>query len=48
MAFFKLKKRCKFCAHTLRNDGTCSNPKCVNYTAEKTAESTTTDSAKKA
>lgn len=29
---FKLKKRCKFCAHTLRDDGTCKNPKCVNYT----------------
>ncbi len=29
---FKLKKRCKFCAHTLRDDGTCQNPKCVNYT----------------
>lgn len=47
MAFFKLKKRCKFCAHTLRDDGTCQNQKCVNYT-EKTSDSTTTDSTKKA
>lgn len=31
---FRLKKRCKFCAHTLRDDGTCQNPKCVNYTEE--------------
>lgn len=32
---FKLKKRCKFCAYTLRDDGTCQNPKCVNYTEEQ-------------
>lgn len=36
---FKLKKRCKFCAHPLRDDGTCQNPKCVNYTEETQSES---------
>lgn len=40
MGFFKLKKRCKFCAHVLRADGTCQNPNCIDYTEEPTKEST--------
>lgn len=41
---FKLKKRCKFCAHVLRDDGTCQNPNCANYTDEKaSADATTSD-----
>lgn len=43
MGFFKLKKRCKSCAHVLRDDGTCQNEKCVKYVAE---DETTDTSAK--
>jgi hypothetical protein len=42
---FKLKKRCKFCAHPLRDDGTCQNPKCVNYTEEEQNENKETTKA---
>lgn len=42
---FKLKKRCKFCAHPLRDDGTCQNPKCVNYTKEEQNENKETTKA---
>ena len=29
--FYKLKKRCRFCAHVLKNDKTCRNPNCIVY-----------------
>lgn len=33
---FTLPKRCPYCAHKLRADGTCRNPECViGYVPEK-------------
>lgn len=33
---FTLPKRCPYCAHKLREDGTCQNPECViGYVPEK-------------
>ncbi len=40
MGFFKLKKRCKLCAHVLRDDGTCQNEKCVKYVVENDSTDT--------
>lgn len=35
---FTLPKRCPYCAHKLRADGTCRNPECViGYVPEKTS-----------
>lgn len=39
---FKLKKRCWVCAHILRENGTCENPKCPKYVAEGAKESVDT------
>ncbi len=39
MGFFKLAKRCNFCAHKLDKDGKCVNPKCIAYV--KPTETTT-------
>lgn len=47
---FTLPKRCPYCAHKLRADGTCRNPECVRYkpepeevlTQEMPSEGTTT------
>ena len=37
---FTLPKRCPYCAHKLRVDGTCQNPDCViGYVPEETEES---------
>ena len=36
--FFKIKKRCGFCAHVLREDGTCANQRCPNYVDESAAK----------
>ena len=36
---FTLPKRCPYCAHKLRADGTCQNPECViGYVPEKKEE----------
>lgn len=46
MDYFKITKRCIRCRKPLRDDGTCQNPKCVRYKAEKhteTKDSTTTE-----
>lgn len=33
---FTLPKRCPYCAHKLRADGTCQNPECViGYVPER-------------
>lgn len=35
---FVLPKRCPYCAHKLRADGTCQNPECViGYVPDKTS-----------
>ena len=36
--FFKIKKRCVFCAHVLREDGTCANQRCPNYVDDSAAK----------
>lgn len=39
---FVLPKRCPYCAHKLRADGTCQNPECViGYVPDKTKEEPT-------
>lgn len=38
MAFFKLKKRCPYCAHVLEN-GKCKNKDCIAYVDEIDEES---------
>lgn len=38
MAKFKVKKRCPYCAHVLREDGTCKNEKCVVGYVKETQE----------
>lgn len=46
---FTLPKRCPYCAHKLRVDGTCQNPECViGYVPERneTNDPKTTDSSK--
>lgn len=41
---FTLPKRCPYCAHKLRADGTCQNPECViGYVPEKTSNTSNTD-----
>ena len=30
----KIKHRCRFCGHVLREDGTCPNQECPRYTPE--------------
>ena len=45
MSFFKLKKRCPYCAHVLNAKGECENPKCINYKGDR--ETTTTENDKK-
>ena len=41
---FTLPKRCPYCAHKLRADGTCRNPECViGYVPER--NETTADEA---
>lgn len=36
---FTLPKRCSYCAHKLRADGTCRNPECViGYVPDKTKD----------
>lgn len=36
---FTLPKRCPYCAHKLRADGTCRNPECViGYVPDKTKD----------
>ena len=38
---FTLPKRCSYCAHKLRTDGTCQNPECViGYVPEKNEDTT--------
>lgn len=45
---FTLPKRCPYCAHKLRADGTCQNPDCViGYVPEKNSNSDTSDKANK-
>lgn len=39
MALFKPAKRCPYCAHKLRADGTCRNTECViGYVPDKTKD----------
>lgn len=41
---FTLPKRCPYCAHKLRADGTCRNPECViGYVPDKTSNTSNTD-----
>ena len=41
---FTLPKRCPYCAHKLRADGTCQNPECIiGYVPEKNESSDTTN-----
>lgn len=41
---FTLPKRCPYCAHKLRADGTCQNPECViGYVPDKTSNTSNTD-----
>lgn len=40
--FFKLTKRCEYCAHVLRDDGTCQNEKCIAYKPETATTDTGT------
>ena len=43
---FTLPKRCPYCAHKLRADGTCQNPECViGYVPEKTNDTSNTPKA---
>lgn len=54
--FFKLPKRCPYCAHKLNKFGQCKNPNCIigyvpdkkramSMTATETAETATTTTA---
>lgn len=48
---FTLPKRCPYCAHKLRADGTCQNPECViGYVPERkdNTESDKSDTSDKA
>lgn len=40
---FTLPKRCPYCAHKLRADGTCQNPECIiGYVPDKTKDTSNT------
>ncbi len=47
MAFFKLAKRCNFCAHKLDKDDNCVNPKCIAHTKPEENKQDNTSSDKK-
>ena len=41
--FFKLPKRCPYCAHRLNKFGQCKNPNCIiGYVPDKRKSTTTT------
>lgn len=43
---FVLPKRCPYCAHKLRADGTCQNPECViGYVPEKNETNDTSNTS---
>ena len=45
---FTLPKRCPYCAHKLRADGTCQNPECViGYVPERNETNDKTNEANK-
>ena len=46
MSFFKLRKRCPYCAHVLNEKGECENPKCINYKGDRDSETTTEEDKK--
>lgn len=37
----KVKKRCHYCLHVLREDGTCQYPNCPRYVPDSESEATT-------